>query len=123
MEDGGMAVWLRWAIAGVAALVGVVLIAWVITTLVPQLASRAGPGLADTDQLTTACRLAGRVDGQHCQRAQRVFALINEGECVAAERQAGPLLSIDTSHSPLAQKIREVTAAQLQTRCRRESEE
>jgi hypothetical protein len=112
--DGAM---LRWILAGIAAVVGVGLIAWLIATVIPQVASQAVPGSTDADQLTTACRVAGPADGEVCQRALRVFAAIDEGQCDAARVQAAPVLAVGADASPLARKVREVVEARLAERC------
>lgn len=112
--DGAM---LRWFVAGIAAVVGVGLIAWLIATVVPQVATQAVPGSTDADQLTTACRVAGPTDGEVCQRALRVFAAIDEGRCDAARVQAAPVRAVGADGSPLARKVREVVEARLAERC------
>jgi hypothetical protein len=108
---------LRWAMAGVASLAGVALIAWVIASLIPQIASDAVPGQNEITQLKTACRFAGPSDGELCQRALRALAAIDEGRCEAALVQGAQVLAVDDQASPLARKARAIIEGRLRARC------
>jgi len=108
---------LRWAIAGVAALVGAAGIAWLIASIVPQIADEAVGSRGEIEQIATACKLAGPIEGELCQRAVRVSAALDEGRCEAAKLLAAPILAVDDRASPLAQKLRGVTQMRLDERC------
>lgn len=116
-EERAGGVGLRWALAGVAALLGAGAIAWLIASIVPQIADETVGGRGELEQVATACKLAGPIEGELCQRAARVTAAIDEGRCEAARGLATPVLAVDEQGSPLAQKLRDVTRIQLDQRC------
>ena len=116
-EERASGVGLRWAIAGIAALLGAAGIAWLIASIVPRIADEAVGGRAEAEQLATACKFAGPIDGELCQRSARVTAALDEGRCEAARQLAVPILAVDGQASPLAQKLREVTELRLAERC------
>jgi hypothetical protein len=107
----------RWALAVVTALVGVALIAQLIATLVPQITGEIVGGKTSMEQLVTACRLAGVVEAELCQRADRVFAAIEDGRCEAAHAQAKRVLGVGDDEASLSIKIREVVRDRLDERC------
>ena len=107
----------RWALAGLAALIGVLVLAQVIGSMVPKVVGEAGISGTDRDQLATACKLAGRVDGELCRRADRAMQAADAGQCEAARAYASPIFSVDERSSPLAQRLKETVALLLAERC------
>ncbi|TVQ88844.1 MAG: hypothetical protein EA397_16755 [Deltaproteobacteria bacterium] len=114
MDERSSGTLIRWAIAAIAALVGVVLLAQVIGSLVPQVVGDSG---SEREQLAVACRLAGRVDGELCRRADRAMLAADDGHCDAARAYASPVLAVDEQASPLAQRLRALLVESLEQRC------
>ena len=114
MEERSSGTLIRWALAAIAALVGVVVLAQVIGSLVPQVVGESG---SEREQISVACRLAGRVDGELCRRADRAMLAADDGQCEAARAYASPVLAVDEEASPLAQRLRALLVERLEQRC------
>lgn len=107
--------WIRWVLAGGAAVVAITLLALLIGTVVPRGGGEVVGGV-DVDQLEMACRISGGQHAMLCQRMLRVDAAIDEGRCTAARAQARPLLAVPDGED-LPARIRGYVQARLDARC------
>lgn len=117
MAEASVGSLIRWALAGLAALIGVLVLAQIVGSMVPQFAGEAGVTGDDREQLAVACKLAGRSDGELCRRAERAMLAAEEGSCTAARAYASPVLSVDEQASPLAQRLKQTVELTLAERC------
>jgi len=114
MDDIPDRSWTRWALAGGAALVTIVVLAFVIGSLVPQRRQGVVIGGVGMEELRTACTLTSRTDRDLCQRVFRVDAAVDDGQCTAAQVQARPILALEEGESPLRDRLRAYTLARLE---------
>jgi len=115
MGDGRDRPWIRWVLAGAAALVSLVLLAVVIGSLVPRYSGGTVIGGVGSDDLRTACKIAGGDDMALCQRVFRIDAALKDGRCAAARLQARPVLALPAGQSPLRDRLRAYAEARVAT--------